>query len=253
MAAYLFRLDDITDTIDQDSFDRCLSLLLDAGVKPLLGVIPDNQDARLQRHPRQKDFWKRLASLRDRGLISVALHGLHHVYHENRRSLLYAYGIGPLSEFAGLPYTVQCRKIAEGLSILRGRNLNPTAWMAPNHSFDTATIHALAANNLSVVTDGIGLFPFRRRGITFVPVLSGRPRRIPFGIMTICLHTETMTERDFEGLRLFLKRKPRCLSFEEVIEMKNPFFAGPCCNGAVRAAFWVAKKAVSLARRLNRP
>ena len=252
MSAYLFRLDDITDTINPETFDRCLNLLFNAGVKPILGVIPDNRDDTLRRFPVQTGFWERLTFLKAQGRISIALHGLHHVYHEDRGSLLYAYGIGPLSEFSGRSFAEQQRMIAAGIEILKQRGLAPDAWMAPNHSYDTVTLEALKANQLTVITDGVGLFPFRRRGLLFMPVLSGRPRRVPCGVTTICLHTETLTENDFQSLESFFRRNPRCLSLGESLDMKSAFLIAPCCNGLVRVVYWTAKKIVALLRTRKR-
>ena len=57
MPVYLFRLDDITDSIDMERFNRCLNLFAQYHIKPILGIIPDNRDPSLKKYPVHTGFW----------------------------------------------------------------------------------------------------------------------------------------------------------------------------------------------------
>lgn len=68
------------------------------GIKPLIGVVPDNKDANLCKDAPKADFWERIIQIQQQGWI-IAMHGYHHVY------TTAAGGCFPLnrqSEFAGL-------------------------------------------------------------------------------------------------------------------------------------------------------
>ena len=48
----LIRMDDITECMNWEKMDRCESLFDKYKIKPLLGVIPINQDPELLKHPK---------------------------------------------------------------------------------------------------------------------------------------------------------------------------------------------------------
>ncbi|MBN2354046.1 MAG: DUF2334 domain-containing protein [Spirochaetales bacterium] len=242
---YLFRMDDAAPGMDRSAFDRCLGIFREFDVRPIVGIVPDNRDPLLVKSGGGRDFWETMARFAGEKIITTAQHGLHHVYHRHAGSLLRRYGFDDLSEFAGLPFDVQLEKIRQGREILSSHGLAPSVWMAPNHSFDGATLKALAAAGFAFVTDGIGLYPYKRCGLTFYPVLSGKPRRIPCGMTTICLHPNTMTENDFISLRSFFAGSPRIVSFEEAIVYRPPWFA-PVVNVLCRIAFFLVKTIMRL-------
>ena len=54
------RMDDITADMNWDNFFRLKELFDKAGVRPLLGVVPDNRDASLSCMKERADFWELL-------------------------------------------------------------------------------------------------------------------------------------------------------------------------------------------------
>src|SRR5580658_4735247 len=64
---YLIRLDDFCPTMLQHRRERFLSILARHGVSPILAVVPDNQDADLNRQASDPEFWDRMRSLQAAG------------------------------------------------------------------------------------------------------------------------------------------------------------------------------------------
>ena len=73
------RMDDITPDMDWVKFEKFKAILDKHGVKPLIGVVPDNKDVKLKKNEPRKDFWEYIKSLQNDGWI-VAMHGFNHVY-----------------------------------------------------------------------------------------------------------------------------------------------------------------------------
>jgi len=55
------------------------SILLDRRIKPILAVVPDNQDPTLRIGPAVDDFWHRVRTWQNRGW-TIAIHGYQHKY-----------------------------------------------------------------------------------------------------------------------------------------------------------------------------
>jgi predicted deacetylase len=204
-AKYLFRLDDITPDMNWEKFDRCLAIFKAHNIKPLLGIVPDNKDNKLSITSPSAHFWQRMRSLAISGEADIAQHGYQHL----RRTQLYGilkkkYGFKPGSEFAGLSYDEQLDLIQSGKNILERNGLGTTVFMAPNHSFDKNTIKALITAGFTAVTDGIGLYPYKSKGILFIPQIFWKLHRAPIGIITICLHSNSIEEADFLALDNFV-------------------------------------------------
>jgi hypothetical protein len=207
-AQYIFRMDDITPTMDFGRFWAILGLFIRHGVQPLLGVVPDNRDPALNRDNPNPHFWNMLRELHERKLVEIAQHGYQHILASRPGAALLGptLGIREVSEFAGESYLDQAFKISEGKRILRTYGITTRFWMAPNHSFDDNTLRALVDLGFTAVTDGIALYPFLYRGLVFVPQQSWQPRWMPCGVQTICIHSNEITPADVKKIRLFLRR-----------------------------------------------
>ncbi|HSX24405.1 MAG TPA: DUF2334 domain-containing protein, partial [Candidatus Andersenbacteria bacterium] len=126
----------------------------------------------------------------------IAQHGYQHLYLKHKKT-----------EFAGLPYHEQYKKIQLGQEILKEKlGFAPVWWMAPAHSFDKATCNALKDLGFEYITDGIALYPYKKYGLTWIPQQLWRPRAMPFGTWTICLHTNTMTAQGIQDMIEFMKK-----------------------------------------------
>lgn len=198
---YIFRLDDICPTMDWQRFRQLQALFDRYAITPILGVIPDNHDENLQVDPANLDFWNTMRQAQKKGWI-IAQHGYRHLYALDDGGTL---KIGHNSEFAGLPYQEQYDKIKAGKAILEHHLETPILWwMAPSHSFDDATLKALRTLQFRYITDGVSLYPFRQSGLLWLPQQLWRPRSMPFGTWTICLHPSTMTDKEFQQIEKFI-------------------------------------------------
>ena len=235
-ARYLIRLDDIAAHMAWETFRRFERLFDEFGIKPLLGVIPDNRDAKLKQYPEcSGDFWAEMRTLQTRGW-EMAQHGYQHVYVTRESGLM---GVNNLSEFAGLPYETQREKLAHGQSLLREQGLRPETFMAPSHSFDAVTLRALKDLGFTTVTDGFAPFPYLEEGLIFLPQWLASPRVLPFGLQTFCLHINGMAERPIQIVERFVAEHHReFLTFPEARALATPHslnrLAGSVMGTAIR-------------------
>jgi len=235
-AHYLIRLDDVAPHMAWDRFHRLDRVFDEHDVKPLIGVIPDNQDAQLKQFREcAGDFWTEMRSLQARGW-EIAQHGFQHVYVTRERGLM---GVNGLSEFAGLPYHEQLDRLARGQTLLREQGLRCETFMAPSHSFDTTTLRALKDLGFTTVTDGFAPFPYIEQGLIFLPQLLAALRVLPFGVQTFCLHVNLMTDAELLRVEAFVARHYReFLTFPEArtLATSRPLnrVAGNVLGGALR-------------------
>ena len=218
-------MDDICPDMNYNKFARVRDIFLKYKIKPLLGVVPANTDEKLMGMRKQGSYkadelvWKEIKNLADSNGWQIALHGYHHNYSKMDGGLL---NINQRSEFAGDSYMIQTEKIVAGKKILIEKGLDPIAFMAPAHSFDENTLKALNNCGIYIITDGKGVYPYKIGDILLMPVPLSMFWDLPFGIYTICLHANTMHEKDFVKLERFIrKNRNKCISFGEGIDLYN--------------------------------
>ncbi len=215
-ARYLFRMDDITPTMDWGRFWALLRLFQRNRVKPLLGIVPDNKDKKLDRQKPESHFWDTMRLLLERDLVEVAQHGYQHILERTSESALLKHTHGrrvERSEFAGFSYQEQLERILKGREILNGHGLATDYWFAPNHSFDLTTLSALKTSGFTAVSDGIALLPYKYRGLVFIPQQLWKPSWVPTGVFTICLHSNEITNEEIKSIRQFLRTPAHITSF----------------------------------------
>lgn len=211
------RMDDITPDMDWERFERVISMLRAAGVKPLLGVVPDNRDDNLAKDPVREDFWEKMCALRAEG-YSIALHGYRHIYTTGKGGL---FPLNLFSEYAGISYEEQFEMLREGKEILRAHGIETDLFMAPAHSYDKNTLKALKAAGFTGLTDGFGTRPYRRAGLVFYPISSQLSKAFSDrgGYTTMVIHSNTMNEGDFRALQKRLeavnKKTIQLIDYEE--------------------------------------
>lgn len=217
-AKYLYRMDDITPDMDWGQFWRYMGLFEKHGVRPILGVVPDNQDPALSRGKPNKDFWKILRELKEQGMADIAQHGYRHKLHQTAlgKYLGITGASKPMSEFAGLPYEVQYERIAAGQRILDNEGLRTDIWMAPCHTFDPVTLKVLRDLGFRRITDGISLYPFRHKGLVFIPQQLWQPRWFPVGILTVCIHSNTCGDALFRQVVSHLESNAEIISLSRL-------------------------------------
>ena len=199
-ARYLFRFDDLCPTVRRESWRRYCDLIAEFGMQPILAIVPQNRDPGLCISPSDPAFWDKMRDLESAG-ATIALHGYTHLCISSGRSLL---GLHSSSEFAGVAAETQRAWISEGLRILRNHDHHPRIFVAPRHGFDTATLEALRAEGVCLLSDGFARMAFSRGGITWIPQQLWGPVEKPNGLWTICIHPNTSSDEEIENLRVFL-------------------------------------------------
>ena len=200
-AQYILRFDDLCPTVSRRQWQRFLPLIEEFRIQPILAVIPDNRDPKLQLSDPDPEFWNRMRALEANG-AAIGLHGYQHLCASRGGSLL------PLhrrTEFANVDLATQREWIRAGLKILRGHGLNPKLWVAPRHGFDRNTLLALRMEGITALSDGFARVPVTRGGLTWIPQQLWAPVDKSKGLWTICVHPNTADGRLIGQLRDFLR------------------------------------------------
>ena len=193
---YLVRFDDICPTMNWSAWETIEAHLQRHAVKPILAVVPDNQDPKLMVDPPRENFWDRVRQWQAQG-YTIALHGYQHRYVNRNPGLM---RLTPQSEFAGLPAAEQEAKLRAALAIFAREGVRVDAWVAPSHSFDRATVGILARLGISVISDGLWHRPFTDgQGTTWIPQQLWAFRARPEGVWTVCCHHNDWSERRIEA------------------------------------------------------
>jgi predicted deacetylase len=219
-AQYLLRFDDLCPTMRQSQWDRLLPAMEELGIRPILAIVPDNQDRDLQQKAADPEFWASMRGLESAG-ATTALHGFQHLCRSVGKSLVPIHG---RSEFAGVDEHTQRQWIRAGLAMLRERGLNPKVWVAPRHGFDRATLRALRAEGIKALSDGLTRIPFRRGGVTWIPQQLWGPAEKRRGLWTICTHCNSARGAEVDALVAFMRRNAG--SFTSVDRVLAEFEAG---------------------------
>jgi predicted deacetylase len=200
-AQYLLRFDDLCPTISQRRWQRIQPLMDQFQIKPILAVIPDNRDYKLQVSPADPEFWEQMRSMEANG-ATIGLHGYQHLCRSWDGSLL------PLhrrTEFANVDLETQREWIHAGLQILRGHGLNPRLWVAPRHGFDRNTLLALRSEGIGALSDGFARVPFKHHQFIWIPQQLWAPVKKSKGLWTICVHANTARGKSIDELHDFLR------------------------------------------------
>jgi len=245
-AQYLLRFDDLCPTMAHDRWQRCAALIEEFGLRPILAVIPDNQDLELNLSPPDSEFWVRMRIMEEAG-ASIALHGYRHLCNSRDGSLL---ALHKYSEFAGVREEKQNEWIREGLGILRGQGLNPKIFVAPRHGFDGATLRALQEEGVQLISDGFARIPFVRGGMTWIPQQLWGPVSKEKGLWTICIHSNLISEKQFAELRNFVcAHAVQFTSVEKVLAEVKPGKLGVLERLHEAWSLWRARAAQARRRR----
>jgi len=196
---YLLRFDDLCPQMDEARWRPWAEVMEQFGVKPLLAIVPRNEDPGLMRGS-MPGFWEEMREWQRRG-AAIGLHGYRHVCRSQGRSLVPKHR---WSEFAGVDGKTQRGWIAEGLRLLREEGLEATVWVAPRHGLDWETVAGVRDAGIGIVSDGFGVRPYVERGVVWLPQQISRPVVKSEGLWTICLHTNTATDEALQEMEGFL-------------------------------------------------
>ena len=202
MVRYIIRLDDACPTIHKENWKKVFTILDRYNIKPIVAVIPCNEDRSLEVDKFDKNFWKEVKIWQSKGYI-IAMHGYNHIYTSNQSGII---PINKRSEFAGHALDVQRDKIRRSLKIFLSNDITPTVWVAPAHSFDENTLIALKGESkIRIISDGISKFPFTKNGFFWIPVQIWKFKEKRTGVWTICLHPNSITEDKLNALEQGIK------------------------------------------------
>lgn len=211
---YLIRFDDACPTMKNENWARIEALMDKYEIKPIVGVIPHNEDATQFFDKEDLAFWNKVQAWQNKGW-EIAMHGYCHQYISKQG------GLNPMwnrSEFAGIPLDVQKDKIRNGVQIFKNHNVNIRIFSAPSHTFDEITLQALMEeSDIRIISDTIALRPYKDGMFTFIPQICGQCRTIPLsGVFTFSYHPSTMSEDSFIKLVSFLDKH-----YHEFIDVKS--------------------------------
>lgn len=218
MVKYIFRMDDICPQMNWENFRRYEKLFDKYDIKPLIGIIPNNKDKNISfsNKVNEKQFWKEMQKLKKKSW-SIAQHGFEHISYKKLGGGIL--NISNKSEFAKIDFKIQFDKLEKGLKIMKKNNLQTDIFMAPSHSFDENTLKTLEKLKFKFITDGFELYPIKKNNLIFVPQLLSFPIKIPFGVQTICIHSNKINKKSFKKLEKFLsKNKNNCIKFEDSVK-----------------------------------
>lgn len=233
------RMDDITPDMDWESFRFFQELFEKTGIRPLLGIVPDCRDPKLQIEEKRADFYPYMQALKKQGYC-FAMHGYQHLYTTRKGGL---FPLNNFSEFAGVPYERQLRMLEEGRRLLSENGIETDMFMAPAHSYDRNTLRALRAAGFRRITDGFGRAPYEYGGMIFYPIsfrLEDSLRQ-PEGCSTLVIHANTVRESERERyVRMLCDNRDKFISYAEYLRTtparrgKTGRMAEYCMAGAKR-------------------
>jgi len=198
-----------------DLWSEIETALVGKNLKPILAVVPDNQDQALKVQPAVEDFWDRVRGWQARGW-TVALHGYQHRYVTHHAGIV---TVKKKSEFAGLPAAEQEAKLRSGVGVFAQHGIKSRVWIAPSNCFDAVTVSLLPAVGISIICDGHFRFPFVcRRGLFWVPHQLFGFRPAPTGVWTVCYHHNQWTAADLQEFRADLDTYGQEVSSLEEVE-----------------------------------
>jgi predicted deacetylase len=218
-ARYLIRFDDVCPTMNWSVWADVERILESSHLRPILAVVPDNRDAKLQVDSARADFWGRVREWQSRGW-GIGLHGYQHLYNSASAGLV---GIHEGSEFAGLPEHEQRAKLQSAVRIFQEQSVRPDVWIAPGHSFDMTTVALLPEVGIDAISDGFYWRSLRHAGCRWIPQQLWRFRSMPFGTWTVCFHINSWKPRDLERFERAVSEYGNAIvSLSDVLQTQMP-------------------------------
>ncbi|MBS1586540.1 MAG: DUF2334 domain-containing protein [Bacteroidetes bacterium] len=242
MSQFIIRLDDACPAMDHKKWRAYFDLLDRYNVKPIVAVIPDNKDPKLNIDAPDPNFWQEVKDWQRKGYC-IAMHGYDHVYISKNGGLL---KINNRSEFAGVPYDQQKIKLEKAQEIFENNGIHPEVFVAPAHTFDRNTLKALkSVTTVKTISDGYAMKAYNSMGFNWIPQQLWGPKKKSFGLWTICYHPNTSNEKEMAILETFLKEHSKAV----VTPAQLKFRRQGILDHGYRNYFHLKKKILSIIRR----
>ena len=237
----LIRFDDVAENMNWPLMNKCEVLFDKLNIKPVMGVIPNNEDKDLLIYPKKENFWDIVKNWQSKGW-EIAMHGYNHIYDkETNRKDFFEYG--GRSEFFGHTLDVQLKKVKKGLEIFKKNNISVRTFFSPNHTYDLNTFEALKLSGINQVIDGYGLKPYLENNIKFIPQLFYKPIFLPLGLQTTQIHLNYWTEKDLDNfLNIISKNYKKIISYEEALKLLSNKTADKLISKFIRKALIIKRK-----------
>ena len=243
--AYLVRFDDVCPTMDWETWNKIEKVLVAEGIKPIMAVVPDNRDEKLKFAEENKNFWSKVIKWQKMGW-SIAVHGYQHLYETSDSGLL---GLNNYSEFSGLSYEQQTKKLKKAINIFNSHGVKPDLWVAPAHSFDETTLRVLTDVGLNIISDGFYMRPVKYMDMIWIPQQLWKFRSFSSGIWTVCFHVNGIKKFEVEEIcSNFIKHSNSIVSLDDV--MKNSHFSSLSISDHIFSLVW--KVSIKLRRLFSR-
>ena len=216
----LIRFDDVAENMNWDLMKKSELLFEKHGIKPVLGVIPNNKDSELLSYPKEENFWDQVRNWKDKGW-EIAMHGSTHVYDKDTKNKDY-FGYGGRSEFCGHSLEVQMQKVKDGLKKFDSEKIKIRSFYAPNHTYDKNTFAALKNSGINEIIDGYGLIPYTENNMKFIPQLFYKLFALPFGIQATQIHLNYWKQKDFDNFEKFiLNNLNKIITYDQALKKIN--------------------------------
>ncbi|HWZ35841.1 MAG TPA: DUF2334 domain-containing protein [Mucilaginibacter sp.] len=202
MAQYIIRLDDLCHNSNLEKWERFFNLFDQYDIKPIIAAIPANKDPKLMScGPYNPNYWELLRRLQSLGYM-IGMHGYDHLYVSKNSGI---FKFNKRSEFAGLPISIQSKKLAAAARMFDDEKINVKIFIAPAHSLDYCTLRALkSVTRIKIISEGLLPFPYKRRGFNWLPVQQNEAELQGDGVWTFNYHPETCTDKAFLQLKKFI-------------------------------------------------
>ncbi len=228
----LIRIDDIAENMNWELMEKCEKLFNKYSIKPLLGVIPNNQDKELLKHQKKDKFWNKVRDWQNDGW-EISMHGYTHIYDSKTNKRDY-FSYGGDSEFFGHPYEEQVYRLESGLKKFKEENIKIRSFFAPNHTYDENTFLALKKVGINKIIDGYGLFPYFEKEINFMPQLFYENILLPFGLQSTQIHLNYWSEKDFTTFEKFIEKNLKKIkTYDQVLEGTSNSFISSFLRNAL--------------------
>jgi len=237
----LIRIDDITENMNWEIMNKCESLFNKYNIKPILGVVPNNQDPVFLKFPKENNFWDKIKNWQNNGW-EISMHGYSHIY-ENETLKKDYFAIGGKSEFFGKNLEEQTSKIKKGLGIFEKNKIKIRSFFAPNHTYDKNTFLALKNCGITQVIDGYGIKPYYEMGIKFIPQLFYKLILLPLGVQCTQIHLNDWNENNFNDFKNFIeKNQKKIVTYDFVLKNYTASFFDKLINNIIKVILIVVRK-----------
>jgi predicted deacetylase len=220
----LIRFDDLCHNMNWEIWDK-LEIILDKyNVKPILAVIPNNADPKIDYGNYRTDFWNVVREWQKKGW-TIAIHGYDHMYINRYSGII---GITNHSEFAHIGYEAQRQKLTKAQEIFTTEGIYSNIFIAPSHSFDKDTLRILKELNIYIICDGFAPNIYiDKHGLIWIPCQKWNFRKLLGNkLYTICIHHNSFSDHDVQQFEVNIEKNLRNIVSVQELHVESAYRLG---------------------------